>query len=230
MLALEAFIVLNESSHLNDAVHEEVERLLRDARIWNLSNLGWLNAHDAALKRVIPVVLALSILLCAEKPADAGGMGRFLGSLVARGLVREGIAAGRSQSQSYALKVYTPDILTVEQLANCIKKATKLDGDSELLKVIQAPLASSQSEIDLSSTAIEFQRPRVDQYSQKSVDAFNALIARYKILAASRKAKEDSFNALVVAHNAEIDAYNAGCVKKYYADDLPGAQTLAAQP
>jgi hypothetical protein len=184
-----------------------------------------------ALKRGPPIVLALSILLCAAKPSDARGLGGFLEALLARGLVRGAIIAGRSNSQpQYLPKFYTPDVLTVEQLANCIKKAAKLDGDSELLKVIRAPLVSSQSEIDLSSTAIEFQRPRVDQYSQKSVDAFNALIARYKILAANRKAKEDSFNALVVAHNAEIDAYNAGCVKKYYADDLSDAQKLAAQP
>jgi hypothetical protein len=64
-------------------------------------------APARALKRGLPVVLALSILLCAAKPSDAGGMGRFLGSLVARGAVREAIVAGRSQSQSYAPKTYT---------------------------------------------------------------------------------------------------------------------------
>jgi len=187
-------------------------------------------ASALALKRGLPVILAPSILLCAAKPSDAGGMGRFLGSLVARGAVREAIVAGRSQSQSYAPKAYTAEVLTVAQLATCIKKASKLDEDSERLEASRAVFLSSKSEIDLASAAIEFQRPRVDHYSQKSVDAFNALINRYNILVTNGKAKQVSFNALVDAHNAEADAYNAECVKKYYADDLPDAQKLAAQP
>ncbi len=38
--------MLNQSNHLNDAVHEEVERLLREAKISKLSSFGWLNASD----------------------------------------------------------------------------------------------------------------------------------------------------------------------------------------
>jgi hypothetical protein len=38
--------VRNKSDHLNDTVHEEVERLLREAKISKLSNFGWLNAND----------------------------------------------------------------------------------------------------------------------------------------------------------------------------------------
>jgi hypothetical protein len=189
-------------------------------------------ASAPALKRGLPVVLAVSILLCAAKPSDAGGMGRFLGSLVARGAVREAVVVGRSnaQPQSFAPKSYTPDVLTVAQLANCIKKASKLDEDSERLEASRAVFLSSKSEIDLSSAAIESQRTRVDHYSQKSVDAFNALINRYNVLVTNGKAKQAGFNALVGAHNTEADAYNAECVKKYYADDLPDAQKLAAQP
>jgi hypothetical protein len=188
-------------------------------------------ASAPALMRGLPVVFALSTLLCAAKPSEAGGMGRFLGSLVARGVVREAIVAGRSNAQpQYLPKSYTPDVLTVEQLANCIKKAAKLDGDGERLEVIRTALLASKSEIDLSSATVEFQRTRVDHYSQKSVDAFNALINRYNILVTNGKSKQANFNALVDAHNTEADAYNAGCVKKYYADDLPDAQKLAAQP
>jgi hypothetical protein len=127
-------------------------------------------------------------------------------------------------------KSYTPDVLTVEQLANCIKKAAKLDGDSQRLEVIRTALLASKSEIDLSSATVEFQRGRVDHYSQKSVDAFNALIDRHNTLVINGKAKQASFNAVVDASNIEVDAYNAACVKKYYADDLPDAQKLAAQP
>jgi hypothetical protein len=184
-----------------------------------------------SLKRGLPVIVALSILLCAAKPSDAGGMGKFLGSLLARGLVREAIVAGRSNTQpQYLPKSYTPDVLTVEQLANCIKKAGKLDGDSQQLEIIRTALLASKSEIDLSSASVDFQRTRVDHYSQKSVDVFNTLIERHNILVTNGKAKQASFNGLVDAFNIEVDAYNAGCVKKYYADDLPDSQKLAAQP
>jgi hypothetical protein len=182
------------------------------------------------MKHLLLASAVLCGLLGIAKPADAGGMGRFLGSLVARGAVREAIVVGRSQSQSYAPKTYTADVLTVAQLAACIKKASKLDGDSERLETSRAVFLSSKSEIDLASAAIEFQRPRVDHYSQQSVDAFNTLINRYNVLVTDGKAKQVSFNALVDAHNVEADAYNAECVKKYYADDLPDAQKLAAQP
>jgi hypothetical protein len=184
-----------------------------------------------ALRRGRPVVLLLFILLCATQPSDAGGMGRFLGSLVARGLVREAIVAGRSNAQpQYLPKSYTPDVLTVEQLANCIKKATKLDRDGERLEGIRTVLLASKSEIDVSGATIELQRTRVDHYDQKSVDWFNALIDRHNALVTDGKAKQASLNALVDGFNVEVDAYNAACVKKYYADDLPDAQKLAAQP
>jgi hypothetical protein len=41
-------------------------------------------ASALALKRGLPVVLALSILPCAAKPSDAGGMGRLRLSSVSR--------------------------------------------------------------------------------------------------------------------------------------------------
>lgn len=91
-------------------------------------------------------------------------------------------------------------------------------------------LFSSKSEIDLSSAAIELQRPRVDRYSQNSVDAFNVLIDHYNVLVTNGKAKQATFNSLVDAHNSEANSYNANCAKKYYADDLSDAQKLAAQP
>jgi len=72
-------------------------------------------------------------------------MGKFLGSLVARGIVREAIVAGRSSSQpQYLPKSYTSDVLTVEQLANCIKTATKLDGASQQVEAMRTALLASK--------------------------------------------------------------------------------------
>jgi hypothetical protein len=187
-------------------------------------------ASKSVMKRGLLIILALPILFCAVKPVDAGGMGRFLGSLVARGAVRGAIIAGRSQSDTYAPKVYSADVLTVEQLALCIKQATKLDGDNDWLEIDRRALLASKSEIDASSAAIELQRPRVDHYSQQSINGFNALIDRYNALVTNGKVKQASFNALVDAFNVQVNTYNANCAKKYYADDLPDAQKLAAHP
>ena len=150
--------------------------------------------------------------------------------MVARGVVRGAIVAGRSQSETYAPKVYGSDVLTVEQLALCIKQASKLDGDNERLEADRSTLLVSKSAIDASSMEVELQRPLVDHYSKRSVEAFNALIDRYNGLVTSRKAKQASFNAIVDTFDFQVNAYNAACVKQYYADDLPDAQKLAAQP
>jgi hypothetical protein len=188
------------------------------------------SAFKVAKERWFPVFLALSVLAHAAEPAKAGGMGRFLGSLVARGAVRGAIIAGRSQSETYAPKVYGSDVLTVEQLALCVKQAGKLDGDNERLEADRSTLLASKSAIDASIIEVESQRPLVDHYSKRSVEAFNALVDRYNGLVANGKAKQASFNAAIDTFNFQVNAYNATCVKKYYADDLPDAQKLAAQP
>jgi hypothetical protein len=117
------------------------------------------SASKVAAERGFSIILALSILANAAEPADAGGMGRFLGSLLARGAVRGAIIAGRSQSETYAPKVYESDVFIVEQLALCIKQASKLDGDNERLEAERSTLLSSKSAINASSMQVELQRP-----------------------------------------------------------------------
>jgi hypothetical protein len=188
------------------------------------------SASKSVMERALSIGLALSLLAYAADHANAGGMGRFLGSLLARGAVRGAIIAGRSQSETYAPKVYGPDLLTVDQLALCIKQASKLDGDSERLEADRGTLLASKSAIDAASAEVELQRPLVDHYSKRSVEAFNALIEHYNGFVISGKAKQTSFNMAVDTFNFQVNAYDATCVKKYYADDLPDAQKLAAQP
>jgi hypothetical protein len=182
-----------------------------------------------ALKVAAGIVFAFCAPFVAA-PASAGSMGKLLGALLARGVVRGAIVAGQSASPRYLPKTYGPDVLTVDQLATCIRKAAKLDGDDQQLEIMRAALLASTPEIDRLSVTIEFQRAHVDQYSQKSVDAFNALINRYNALVVNGKAKQANFNALVAAQNVEVDAYNAACATRYYADDLPEAQKLAGLP
>ena len=95
------------------------------------------------MRRGITAFLTLAYLTCATVPLEARGLGRFLGGLLARGT-----SAVRSFEKSR-----TGDFLTVTQLAQCIKKAKKLDEDFDQLEIIRAALPSSQSEVDQSSSA-----------------------------------------------------------------------------
>jgi hypothetical protein len=177
------------------------------------------------MKYALAAVFIVGSLLGASR-SDAGGMGRFLGALLARGAVVA--ATSPSTSSSAATKSYTPDTLTVAQLAQCIKKAGKLDDDSSGLETGRADVQAMTAQVDLSSSTIENQRGRVNQRSQASVDSFNALVERHNALVANAKAKQSNFNQSVDAHNIDVGAYNTDCAKKYYADDLAAAQKLAA--
>src|SRR3982074_3264465 len=91
---------------------------------------------------------ALVCTLCVSLPAEARGMGRFLGGLMARGAVSAAAHSGTTSSSS--AKSYTPDALAVAHPAQCIRKASKLDEDSDRWEADRAVLRSSISEVDLS--------------------------------------------------------------------------------
>src|SRR3954452_11262825 len=158
-------------------------------------------------------------------PADARGGGRFIGGLLARGAAR---AAVQVPSHLPPIKNYTPDVLTVEQLASCIRKAGKLDEESDRLESARGLLRNDASQVELSSSMIEFQRNRVDTYRKASVDAFNRSIDTHNKLVTATKARQTDFNSAIDRHNVEANAYNTECAKKYFADDLTEAQKLAA--
>lgn len=170
----------------------------------------------------IAVVTALSILTAS---ANAQGLGGLLMRLLARGA----IIAGQSQTERHAPKIYSSDVLTVEQLALCIKQATKLDADHERIEGDRKDLLSSKTVIDAANYQIEMQRATLDHHDKRSVDALNVRIDRFNGLVTSEKAKQDRFNFAVDTFNTQINTYNAACEKRYYADDLPDAQKLAAQ-
>ncbi|MGM5030197.1 hypothetical protein AB8B02_28590 [Tardiphaga sp. 862_B3_N4_1] len=159
--------------------------------------------------------------------AEAQGGGRFLSSLIARG----GAAAVRSSASGGAttyIKTYGADVLSVAQLTTCIKKATKLDSDSDRIEASRASIQELQLKVQASNSSLESQRNQLDRRSKLAVNKFNASIDRHNEFAQSAKSEQLSFNSSVDVHNGDIDTYNAECAKKYYADDLAEAQKIAA--
>src|SRR5882757_2083550 len=107
---------------------------------------------------------------CSSLPAESRGMGKFLGSMLARGAVNAAVHSGTSSSSSASssssmpstsmppTKTYPADVLTVAQLAQCLKGAATLDETNERLEVDRTALRSSVSDVDQSKAAIEPQR------------------------------------------------------------------------
>jgi hypothetical protein len=124
-------------------------------------------------------------------------------------------------------KTYTPNVLTVDQLVQCLKKATALDQESDQLEGKRSELLSAGKEIDQVKGQLDIKRAALNRYSQVSVDRFNAEIDRYNVMANRLKSREERFNDLVSIHNSNATEFNAACAKQYYADDMETARRLA---
>ena len=135
---------------------------------------------------------------------------------------------GIAGSASGGLKTYGPDVLTVSQLAQCIKTAGKLDSDSARYESERTKIEAWSSSIDASQLQVSAARSVMDNTSQRSVDAFNALVDRHNQLVQKGKSEELAFNIGVRSHNSDVNAYNAECGKNYYPSDLGAAQALAS--
>jgi chromosome segregation ATPase len=165
------------------------------------------------------VFVALVCLVAAES-AYARGLGKFVGGLVARGVVS---GAARSMQS----KTYSPDVLTVDQLVQCLRKASALDEESTQLEAKKSELQSASKDIENLKSRLEMKSAMVNRRIQSQVDSFNAEIDSYNVSAARLKSREDDFNRLVSFHNAIARGFNAECAKQYYADDMESARKLA---
>jgi predicted neutral ceramidase superfamily lipid hydrolase len=170
------------------------------------------------VQRVIACVICAGSLI-ATGPADARGLGRFLGGLVARGAV-SGVTHGMRKS-------YTPDVLTVDQLVQCLKKASALDQESNDVESKRTELRAAVGQIDRLKTQIETKRATLNRYSQQAVDDFNADVELYNAAVNAGRSRESYLNAVVDLHNANVESYNAVCAKQYCADDMEQARKLA---
>jgi chromosome segregation ATPase len=178
------------------------------------------------------VVVSLGLLALGSGEAFAGG---FLKGLSGRGIVRGGAAVARGSgsssssaaSSSAAQKTYGADILTVDQLAACLKTASELDTASQSVDTERGALQARVSEVDARRAKLEEAKAKLNRSSKTAVDRHNAAIDSFNKLVDETKAKQAAFNNRVRAQNANVDAYNGQCAKRYYADDLAAARQKA---
>ena len=170
------------------------------------------------MPRTAACILCLGLLVICEN-AHSRGIGRFVGGLVARG-----VASGATHGMR---KSYTPDLLTVDQLAQCLKRADLLDQESEGIETNREALRNHVKQVDQLENNLKSKKSSLNRYSQIDVDDFNRDVHRYNSAVTGGKALEDALNNSIDLHNANVGAYNLACAKKYYADDMAEARKLA---
>ena len=170
------------------------------------------------------VVLFLSgIAVASCVTAEARVLGRFASGM-ARGAISNSVHTG---VRSYVAKNYTSDVLTVDQLVACLKRANSLDEESEELETTRVALQPASKDLDDLRNRVEQGRLTVDTRVKRQVDGFNADIDAYNATIQNDKARNAAFNKQVDLHNIAAALFNGNCAKKYYADDMENARKLA---
>ena len=168
-------------------------------------------------------VFGIAMTFFAVECADARRIGRFVSGM-ARGAVHGGVEGA---ARSYATKVYGPDVLTVDQLVTCLKRANVLDEESEEIEGKRTSLQDASKELDAFGERLERKRLTTDTRSQRQIDSFNADVDAFNASVRRVKAQQEEFNRQVNMHNVSANMFNASCGKKYYADDMEKAKGLA---
>jgi hypothetical protein len=172
------------------------------------------------MKIFIAGITTLAVIAGAS-PVDAKG---FLSALLrggVRGAARAGAHAG---IQSYPLKTYGPDTLTIEQIEKCLATAQALDKSSEHVDALANAVDKEAASITYSQQSLEVEKGLVNRYSDASVNAYNKKLDALRNRISAHNAYVDRAKTEQDSHNTRVVAYNAQCAKKYYADDMETAR------
>jgi hypothetical protein len=169
------------------------------------------------MKALCVLLIAVSTILVATiDAADARRGGRFF----------RGPHNGGKLLPHTPRKSYTPDVLTVDQLVDCLKTSEMMDQASDAIEAKRAVLKTKNDNIDRTKVEIDLREPRVNTRSKSEVDRFNNDVRQLNAMIVSYRADQEAFNSDVRSHNAALAPFNARCEKKYYADDMEAAQKV----
>jgi len=122
-------------------------------------------------------------------------------------------------------KTYGANHLTQAQLEQCLLEGKELDAKEVGLKRNDTQLSAMQSEVDWQFNRLKAEERLVDQYSQESVDAFNASISQYEYVQRDFNVAVNRHNAALNEFNAAVSKYNSKCADRlYYEDDMIAAR------
>ena len=154
--------------------------------------------------------------------------GLFSDFAAAKGVrVRLG-AAGRGLMHS-GPKIYSPDVLTVAQLHECLQLEDNINRSANRIDMILTGLSSEKQALEAFSLRLDRESNFLDRYSQASVNAYNNLLSQYREQTARFNLKLPVFNTDVETHNANVNKFSVSCAsKKYYETDMDEAKKLAS--
>lgn len=173
------------------------------------------------------VLIAAGVLGLGAAEAQAGG---FLRALAGRTAVRAGAAAvgsTASTASTPAIKIYGPDVLTVDQLTACVRTANELDKSSDEVDTKRADLDAKLGEVKARRAKLKEREGQLRGSNRKALALYNAEVDATNKLIRVAKADQASFNATAQGHNSRLDEYNGRCAKRYYADDMEQAKQRA---
>ena len=164
----------------------------------------------------------LAVVIGASYPqsADARGLGRAL--RVAR-------AAGAA-AKVYGAQSSGEHVLTVTELAECLRKERAISVSEAHLSAEAAWLSAEVARIESLSASLEREGKTLNEYDATAVDRYNAKVRGFRKAASGYEQREKSYNVSVDARNALGTAYNQACYgKSYYEDDYASAAMIASQ-
>lgn len=130
-----------------------------------------------------------------------------------------------------ANKTYGVNHLTQTQLEQCLVEGRDLDSAEATLAENEAQLSKMQTDLEQLYDRVDAEGRGVDQYSQASVDAYNASVARYETARFEFNAAVDQYNGTLQQFNSAVNDYNISCADRlYYEDDMAAARVAVGVP
>ena len=164
-------------------------------------------AMPASRRRLICGLFGLCVAGLGD-PSEARGRVRFRGRGIHRGTSHDG------------------PILSKEELRFCMAQQNHLNDISIDIDRNQAALNLRATRIKELEQSITAKEPLVDQYSETSVNNFNALVGSHEQMVREYNSLLPPINARVDEHKTAVQLFNKACADHaYYEDDMRAIQT-----
>lgn len=112
----------------------------------------------------------------------------------------------------------TGPTLSRDQLRDCVTQQNQLEADAKSLSTLDTELQSKLALIQNLEANIAQSKPQVDQYSQESIDSYNALARQYKMLVSTYNGSLPDHKSWIKEFKIAQQRFNSKCVGQTYSE------------